>query len=131
MGEGKKIRLFDNIIFNLRVLHGRLFEWKENLKWRIKFWGYINLPIGNQWYLVGTPTHTNIGDCAIVIAEKNFINKYLGSKKYIKEITVEECRRAHNIVCKWINSHRHFFCRGEEIWETSGSKKNYLEETFL
>ena len=55
---------------------------------------------GYNGFLIGTPTHTNIGDSAIVIAEKTFI-KSLGTN--IIEITFNEYNNYFEIINAQIN----------------------------
>jgi exopolysaccharide biosynthesis predicted pyruvyltransferase EpsI len=69
----------------------------RNIKRVFADWRYMNFPIGEKFYIVGTPEHGNIGDSAIVIAERNFLNQCLRADGYIKELTVAECNKYGNL----------------------------------
>ena len=50
-------------------------RWEHHLerKRRLKKWREIVFPLGQKVYLIGTPSHDNLGDSAIVLAQKAFI----------------------------------------------------------
>lgn len=55
-----------DILYPIRKLHRRLYKEKMN----VVNWKKINFPVGSKNFLIGTPLHNNIGDNAIIIAEK-------------------------------------------------------------
>lgn len=81
-------------------LRNKYYSFKHYLRW----WKYLRLPIGRKIYLIGTPTHSNIGDSAIVSAEKKYIN-HLMRNNCIKEITVDEFNSYAKIIIRAINRH--------------------------
>ena len=87
----------------LRKLHGRI-------KYRIEKWKYIHFPLGTKLYVLGTPTHTNIGDSAIVIAEKDFLIQCGISAKRIKEITVNDYNAYEQVLLKQLRANRKYIC---------------------
>lgn len=93
-----KLKIGKYKLLFLRRLHGRIHEWKIRKIAFLKFLKYIWFPFGEKVYIIGTPTHTNIGDSAIVIAERLFLEKCQFAAKKIKEISVEEYRN----YSKWI-----------------------------
>ena len=62
---------------------------RRKIKRQYYWWKYLRLPIGKKVYLIGTPDHSNIGDSAIVLAEKKIL-QYLFRKSHVKEITFNE-----------------------------------------
>lgn len=94
-----------DILYPIRKLHGKIHE--TVLKWE-----KINFPIGSKYFIVGTPLHTNIGDSAIVIAEKKFINNCFKNEKHMKELTVGEYQENNHLVSKLLSRHSHFFGMG-------------------
>lgn len=81
-----------DLLFPLRVMHGRLHEWRLQLQDRLRRARVLLLPLGRKYYVLGTPTHTNIGDSAIVLAERAFLERYACSADRIKELTVGEVK---------------------------------------
>ena len=86
---------------------------------------YIGFPIGEKVYLIGTPSHTNLGDSAIVIAEKLFLQRVYGKSIAIKELTVSEYKECHK--------YYRFFSNGSRVfWHGGGNMGDlwYAEEAF-
>ena len=109
-----------DFLYPLRRLHGNYVEKKS-------VWKYLNFPIGSKSYVIGTPEHSNIGDSAIVIAEKKFLVRCYGKEKHIKELTFNEYPRYHSLISKIFSPRSHFFGMGGDIWEISGiAKKNFV-----
>ena len=54
---------------------------------------YLAFPLGRKVWLIGTPEHGNIGDHAIVMAEKNFLRSCGIADDRIKEITFYQYHR--------------------------------------
>lgn len=95
-------------VYSLRKFHGRLYNKSKNLKNNLFWRKFLSLPFGKKVYLIGTPEHPNIGDSAIVLAEINFISKYVSSKK-IKEITEREFPANRAIISKYVKK-EHLIC---------------------
>lgn len=87
----------------LRILHGKLYEWRKNKCKQISIIRNLKLPIGKKVYIIGTPTHTNIGDSAIVVAERDFLLKHDFKKKSIKEFSFDEFVENSKYFIKFIN----------------------------
>ena len=75
-------------------------------------WNLINRPFGKKVYLFGTPTHTNIGDSAIVIAETVFLNKCGINFKHIKELTTNDINDCQVYLSHNINKNYLISCHG-------------------
>lgn len=72
-----------DILYPLRRLHGWLHD-----HWIT--WQSLCIPFGKKAYIVGTPTHTNLGDSAIVLAETAFLQQYGFAPNRIKELTMSD-----------------------------------------
>ena len=80
----------ENITFPLRRLHGRIHEWTVKKKQLSKLCRQIK-KAGKYGVLVfATPTHSNLGDSAIVLAEKEFLRRYITKPYCLIEITSRE-----------------------------------------
>lgn len=64
----------------------------------IKYWLYLEFPLGKKIYLMGTPHHGNLGDSAIALAELKFLEKYICKKYQIKEITILEYEKFKRVI---------------------------------
>lgn len=90
----ERLSMDKDILYPVRVLHGCLHEWRK----RLQFVRTNLLPIGKKCFILGTPTHSNIGDSAIVLAERQFLKHCLGDEQRIKELTVVEVMEYKEIV---------------------------------
>ena len=95
----------DNLLF-LRRLHGRIHEWRIKKQESIILIKCLVWPFGKKVYLIGTPEHTNIGDSAIVLAEKAFLEKSGFKKNQIKEITLNEYSKYSDIIKKCVRKNQ-------------------------
>lgn len=86
-------------LYCLRVLHGRLHEKKLYYQEKVKLAGVLGMPHEKNVYLIGTPTHTNLGDSAIALAQKELLKSVGILSKHIKEITLNEYRD-HTKLCR-------------------------------
>ena len=99
---------------------------------RTALWAYVTFPKGKKCYVVGTPTHTNIGDSAIVIAELAFLSDLCGAE-VIKEITFEEYRD-HPGILKTAISPQSTVCwhgggnMGDQWWEEEKLRRGFLKQ---
>ncbi len=59
-------------------------------------------PPGKKAYMIGTPTHENLGDSAIVLAQRAFLEKNGLAPERIHEITEEDYRAWWEKIRKWI-----------------------------
>lgn len=59
-------------------------------------------PLGKKVWLIGTPEHRNLGDSAIVIAEKAFLQQCGIPTSRIKEVTVSEFKQYESLFCRCI-----------------------------
>lgn len=77
-----------DILYPLRRLHGWLHEWKLSDREKNRFCAYLKKPKGKKAVILGTPSHTNVGDSAIVLAEMNFLKRCGFAENQIKEVPV-------------------------------------------
>ena len=59
---------------------------------------YLVFPFGGKILIPGTPEHENLGDSAIVIAQKAFLEKCGVPANRIKEVTFSEYKRYHKLL---------------------------------
>lgn len=102
----------------------------QMLKRRLSFFAYCFFPIGKKFFVIGTPIHSNIGDSAIAIAEIAILGEYI-KKKYIKEITFEECNEYFDVLKLAITSKCIIFWHGggnmgDEWWEEEKLRRRFL-----
>ncbi len=114
-----------DILYPLRRAHGTL----HNIKMSIEtHWLSQLSPQGKKFFLLGTPTHTNIGDSAIAVAEQFFLKRVAGDPQRVKELTLEETKADASIVFHCIRlSKRHVVC-----WHGGGNLGDqwFVEERF-
>lgn len=67
---------------------------------------YLFFPLGKKIYIIGSPTYTNIGDSAILLAERGFVRKAGIHRNRIKEITFREYYQHRRVVRKGVSSHQ-------------------------
>ncbi|MDY2814156.1 MAG: polysaccharide pyruvyl transferase family protein [Dorea sp.] len=99
-----------NNVLWLRRFHGYLHE--KRLQWenKIQLIKYLYFPIGRKIYIIGTPLHNNIGDSAIVLAEKQFLKKLGFNEKQIKEITMKEFKEYETLLLRSIKRNKVMCC---------------------
>ena len=115
----------NDILYPLRRLHGALHDTRVHME---TYYLPLLCPLGQKYYLLGTPTHTNIGDSAIVLAERIFVEKVLGDSRRVKELTVAEIKANAQDVFRCIRaSRRHVVC-----WHGGGNLGDqwFPEEAF-
>ncbi|MCD7818862.1 MAG: polysaccharide pyruvyl transferase family protein [Lachnospiraceae bacterium] len=78
---------------------------------------YLKQPTDQKVYLLGTPVHTNLGDSAIVLAERFFLEQCGFDIKQIKEITTTEYDKATKQVMKYACANNRFLC----CWHGGGN----------
>lgn len=88
-----------DILMPLRRLHGKFHDL------RVAYKTYV-LPHGTKYLVLGTPTHTNIGDSAIVLAEKLFIEQCINAPERIKELTTSDYKTLKQKVKRHIRADR-------------------------
>ena len=93
-----------DLLYPLRKLHGKIYELRKTIKKKIRFSLYLLFPVGRKVLIPGTPEHQNIGDSAIVIAQKNFLERCGVPQKRIKEISFSECKQYSKILQKLITA---------------------------
>ena len=77
----------------LRVLHGRFHDWWDKKKNALSYLRQLLFPLGKKVFVLGTPSHTNIGDSAIALAEMRFLECHTKNAGRIKELTVQEVKQ--------------------------------------
>lgn len=117
----------NQIIDNLRRPLRELNRYRK----RQMNWLYVNYPLGEKAFVLGTPTHTNIGDSAIAIAEINFLQRHLKRKMPIKEMTVQETYDSLSLLHQSDASSCYFFGMGEATWVINGIRKNFFDKGVL
>lgn len=79
-------------------------RWEHHLerKRRLRKWREIVFPLGQKVYLIGTPSHENLGDSAIVLAQKAFLRSCGWEDERIIELTDEDYARDWERIRKWV-----------------------------
>lgn len=79
---------------------------------RRKYKKYLTTPYGRKTYIMGTPQYKNLGDSAITLAQRAFLEK-AGTPQYaIKEITREEYQKYRAVIVKCIKRRDKITCIG-------------------
>lgn len=94
----------EDILYPLRRIHGVMHTTYEQLKKNISIAVYLFFPYGRKVLIPGTPEHQNLGDSAIVIAQKKFLEKCGISADRIKELTFSEYKHNSKFLQKLINT---------------------------
>lgn len=102
--------MLQKILYPLRLLHGKLYEWRKSQIKNIKYRRLLRHPLGKKVYVIGTPSHSNVGDSAIVLAQIAFLKKCGFSQKRIKEISFNEYLKESTFIRKHI-SKRHLIAQ--------------------
>ena len=79
-----------DVLYPLRRIHGYVHEVRKQYQKKIKLAVYLLFPIGRKVLIPGTPEHQNLGDSAIVIAQKEFLKKCGIPDNRIKEVSFSE-----------------------------------------
>lgn len=96
-----------------------LINYRKKMKKIIDLYLKLCFPFGEKVYLLGTPVHQNIGDSAIVLAERLFLEKCGYDRKQIKEITVFMYDEVPKVILWYINN-RKYKC----FWHGGGNLGN-------
>lgn len=72
----------------------------------------MRFPLGKKVFLLGTPGHTNVGDSAIVLGERQFLIEQGIEEDRIKEITVSEYQNNADIIDRLIRPSEPIFWHG-------------------
>jgi len=115
--------MVENIIYDqLRLVHRRIRKYRV----QYKYWKYLNIPLTEKAFIIGTPTHTNIGDSAIVLAEIRFLQSVYENRLPIKELTVAETKSFVHLLQGFPFSTNHYY------WHGGGNMGDqwYEEEVF-
>ena len=89
-----------DFLFPLRRLHGYIHQRAYNYRERQRFYRSVLSSSSKKVVLMGTPTHPNIGDSAIVLAEYAFLEKCGFANSDVIEITFEDLRKLNYSVKK-------------------------------
>lgn len=84
-----------------RKLRGLYYRW-QTLKVYFPKWKYVTFPLGKKVYVIGSPTHSNLGDSAIVKAHMLFLERCGWKKQRIKEIPYSEYENEGPFYDRWI-----------------------------
>lgn len=84
-----------------RKLRGLHYRWQK-LKYYYPKWKYITFPLGKKVYVIGSPTHSNLGDSAIVKAHMLFLQRCGWKQQRIKEIPYSEYENEGPFYDRWI-----------------------------
>ena len=93
-----------DILYPLRKVHGTIDAQYKKLRANLFIVLYLSFPVGRKVLIPGTPEHQNLGDSAIVIAEKKFLEKCGISANRIKEISFSEYYQYRNLLRRLIRS---------------------------
>lgn len=122
-----KQRSKKDLLYPIRRIHGWLYEYKSDKKrfQAIRHW--LNRPSGKKAYILGTPSHDNVGDSAIVAAEIAFLRQCGFSADRIIEIPVERFKNDQKQICRVLASKRDLL-----FWHGGGNMGDqwYEEELF-
>ena len=116
-----------DFLYPLRRIHGRLYGFKL----KMRAWKYLNFPLGDKYYIMGTPTHTNIGDSAITLAEKLFLEKAIHGEDRIKELSFSDVKLYSDLLPAKGDPHSHFFGMGGVTWAISGLQRKRFARSLL
>ena len=86
-----------------KTFHHFLFLKKESLKKFLRLWLHFRVNAKPKFIVVGSPTHTNLGDSTITISQINFLNKIDPAIDCIKELTLSEYNNNRDIYRKVIS----------------------------
>lgn len=89
-----------DFLYPIRVLHGKMHEYKLRKQHEYSLRKQLCYPRRTNAYIFGTPTHTNLGDSAIVLAQVHFLECCGFSPKQIKELTMDEYKADKHMICK-------------------------------
>lgn len=112
----------DNLIYKLRVIHGKM---REQI---LKIWKVCSI-MRAKLVLIGTPTHPNIGDSAIAQAERLYLSQF----GKVVEITAHEFLSDRQLFKKYIKK-KHIIClygggNMGDIWPYEEDlRRNILED---
>lgn len=91
-----------DLLYPLRCLHGRIYEWNETRKQGQQLQKYLLKSDGVRAIIPGTPLHLNLGDSAIALAQAAFLQKCGFSADRVLEISFQEYSRYHKQIQKAI-----------------------------
>lgn len=86
-----------DILYPARRLHGIVHAYHVEARQKKAHRKELTHPKGEKAIVFGTPTHNNIGDSAIVLAEKSLLAGLYGDSRLIKEITVDEYNKCEKV----------------------------------
>lgn len=92
-----------DVLYPLRRIHGYVHEVRKQYQKKIKLAVYLLFPIGRKVLIPGTPEHQNLGDSAIVIAQKEFLKKCGIPDNRIKEVSFSEYRLFRKLLVRFVN----------------------------
>ena len=84
----------------------KLLEWLDEMK----YLHFMAPCCRKNIYVIGTPTHNNVGDNAIAYAELLFLEACGINKKNIKEITVDEYEKYEKLIVKRLRCKNRLIC---------------------
>ena len=98
-------RMCLNKIFTLSKKYWTIFNLKflQRIKYNVKFIIEYLFPLGKKALILGSSEHENLGDSAIVIAEKKFLENCGYSSNHIKEITYTEYIGGSGLIKRYIS----------------------------
>lgn len=90
-----------DILYPLRRLHGWLVQKRREYDAKTAFQRYLQEKTEMKFLIPGTPEHTNLGDSAIVLAQKAFLIRCGFQEKDIREITFSQYFRYRHKIPRW------------------------------
>uniref|UniRef100_UPI004057086A glycosyltransferase n=1 Tax=Agathobacter sp. TaxID=2021311 RepID=UPI004057086A len=97
--------------------------------WKVIFNGW-----GKDYILLDTPEHGNIGDQAIVLAERQFLDEAIGKNNYI-ELTANEIDNFESLYAKFIPKKKVILINGGgflgDIWPNEEYRVHRILKAFL
>lgn len=79
-----------NVYYRMFLFIKRIYRRLRELLDSLNFLKYISFPLGQKIWIMGSPLHGNLGDSAILVAERKMLLELEKSKECIKEISNTE-----------------------------------------
>ena len=91
-----------DILYPLRRLHGWLVQQRREHDAKTALQRYLQEGTGMKLLIPGTPEHTNLGDSAILLAQKAFLLRCGITENAIREVTFSQYHKYRRSIPRWI-----------------------------
>jgi len=89
-------------LYPIRRMHGILHDYMYGLRRVLALVLYTVFPFGKKVFVIGSPTHSNVGDSAIVYAQMKYLEHHGFPTALIKEFTLDEFQRYKNWIIPFV-----------------------------